>query len=417
MNPTQTTKPITLDPTLVAASKALIQNESGGNFQAKGASGEYGAGQWMPQTWAAQAKQFLGYVPKFGSEEMTPEIQKAVIYAQAKHDKEVEGLNAAQFFAKWNSGNPNNWENKIGVNKEGVAYNVPQYVKNSMDLYQQFKQQGLGVGAADAAMVQPNVLSQTSNNQDKSFLQKVGDFFTGGTQAFGQTIGNAIAAPQNAQLFADASNQHSDIANNLQAAIKQQIAEGKDPSRLQMALKQHLASAPNLQDFTGDVINKTPEQILGQAGQFGLELTSGGILSGGANTIASKELGTLGKISEGAKIGATYGGLGGGFNAMQDNQGLGGVAGGTALGAGVGAALGGTLSGAGIVAGKAVSALDKSGIVNAILPQTEERVNRMQKAVEEARSNVADAYRKALPLTPSQQVEEVNLLNKTGDNV
>ena len=94
MNP-NTQQPIPLDPNVVALSKAMIQHESAGNFNAKGKSGEYGAAQWQEPTWNAEAKKYLGYVPKWGTDEMTPDVQKAVLYSHI-NDLKTQGLNPAK---------------------------------------------------------------------------------------------------------------------------------------------------------------------------------------------------------------------------------------------------------------------------------------------------------------------------------
>lgn len=140
MNP-NTQQPIPLDPNVVALSKAMIQHESAGNFNAKGKSGEYGAAQWQEPTWNAEAKKYLGYVPKWGTDEMTPDVQKAVLYSHI-NDLKTQGLNPAQIAAQHNSGTSSNWENKVGTNSYGVKYDVPAYVKSVTDLYQSYKQQG-----------------------------------------------------------------------------------------------------------------------------------------------------------------------------------------------------------------------------------------------------------------------------------
>ncbi len=138
MNPTQKATPNDID--VINLSKAIIQHESGGNPTIKGASKEYGLAQWIEPTWNAEAKKYLGYVPKWGSNEMTPEIQKAVLASKVAEKKNA-GLNPAQIAAEHNSGSPVGWENKVGVNKYGVKYDVPSYVKKVTDLYQQNKSQ------------------------------------------------------------------------------------------------------------------------------------------------------------------------------------------------------------------------------------------------------------------------------------
>lgn len=123
-----------MDQDVINLAKAIRQHESGGNFNAKGKSQESGAYQWTPDTWKAHSKQILGNE----NAEMTPANQNAVAYGVLKTWKDA-GLNPAQISAKWNSGSEKGWENKIGVNKFGVEYNVPKYVKSVTDLYQQNK--------------------------------------------------------------------------------------------------------------------------------------------------------------------------------------------------------------------------------------------------------------------------------------
>jgi hypothetical protein len=176
--------------------------------------------------------------------------------------------------------------------------------------------------------------------KEKSFLRKVGDFFTSSTQRFGKTAGEAIAAPGNVDIYNKTRKSHDDVTYNLSKKIAQDKAEGKDTTRLQEAMKRHVESAPKLEDFTGDVINKTTGQVLGEAAGTVLEATSGGLLSSGARTVASKTLSTLGKVKQGAKIGSIYGAVGGGANAMQEGGGVGETAIGAATGGLVGGALG-----------------------------------------------------------------------------
>ena len=122
-----------LDQSIVALAKAIRQHESGGNFTIKGKSGESGAYQFMPATWKTWAKQYLGT----SNAAMTPENQNQVAYRRIAEWK-TQGYNPAQIASLWNSGKPK-WEGKVGVNKYGVRYNVPAYVKNVYSLYQRFK--------------------------------------------------------------------------------------------------------------------------------------------------------------------------------------------------------------------------------------------------------------------------------------
>lgn len=138
-----------MDPQAINLAKAIRQTESGGDFNAKGASGESGAYQWMPDTWKAHAGTVLGNP----NAEMSPSNQNAVAYATIKKWKD-EGLNPAQIAAKWNSGSEVGWENKRGVNSAGVAYDVPKYVASVTSAYQKVK-------AGSQVGVDPNNPSST----------------------------------------------------------------------------------------------------------------------------------------------------------------------------------------------------------------------------------------------------------------
>ena len=126
--------------------KAIFQHESGTNYNQglDGSTGgdagtSKGAGQWQAATWKEQAQDVLGDA----NAPMTKENQSVV--AQGTIRKLIaQGKNAAQIAAIWNSGNDTNWQNKVGVttiNGQQIKYNVPKYVKDVTDLYQQYKGQ------------------------------------------------------------------------------------------------------------------------------------------------------------------------------------------------------------------------------------------------------------------------------------
>ncbi|MEA2036181.1 MAG: transglycosylase family protein [Nanoarchaeota archaeon] len=107
--------------------KAIRTVESGGNYQARGGSGEYGAYQFMPETWAGWSRQYASEVLKMSTQlDMTKENQDAV--ARWKIEKLVsQGYNPQQIASIWNSGSPD-WKGKTGTNSYGVKYDVPNYV-------------------------------------------------------------------------------------------------------------------------------------------------------------------------------------------------------------------------------------------------------------------------------------------------
>ncbi len=100
----------------------------------------------------------------------------------------------------------------------------------------------------------------------------VGEIFTGNTQRFGKTTGEALAAPKNARLYEKSALSHGEIRNNLARQIHERRKQGEDVSRLEKILSEHVADAPTLEQFTGDVINKTTGQVLGEAAGTALEI-------------------------------------------------------------------------------------------------------------------------------------------------
>lgn len=264
-------------------------------------------------------------------------------------------------------------------------------------------------------------LSNTNNTEreqpeHKNLLQKAGDFLTGSTQEFGKTAGQALAAGKNTELFSQALQQWTDIDSNLKLAIQKKKQAGGDTSRMESALQEHESSKPTQEQFTGDVINKSNEQVLGEAGGTVLEALSGGILGGGAETIASKELSVGQKLLKGAKLGATYGAIGSASEAAKKDEDLRHGAIDTAIGAGIGGALGGATEGLGVLLNKAGNFIARSSVVDKFIPETEQRIQAKANMVNEAKANIANEIKKAIPLTPTQLAKEEILFRKTGAN-
>lgn len=112
--------------------RAIRQHESGGNFNAKGGSGEFGAYQFMPKTWQSWAGRFLGNP----NAQMTKANQNKVAYMRVLELKN-QGYNPGQIASIWNHGSPN-FKGVVGVNSAGVHYDTPGYVRKVYSLYKQF---------------------------------------------------------------------------------------------------------------------------------------------------------------------------------------------------------------------------------------------------------------------------------------
>src|ERR1035437_9989409 len=137
----------TLDPKIIALTQAIRQTESGGNFQATGKSGEYGAYQFTPDTWNNLSQKYLGQ--KVDLKSATPAQQNEVAYKQVADWKNA-GLNVGQVASSWNAGpgEPDAYTGKfsngkpsVGTNSFGAKYDVPTYANKVATAYQQLKGQ------------------------------------------------------------------------------------------------------------------------------------------------------------------------------------------------------------------------------------------------------------------------------------
>lgn len=126
----------TLDADVVRLAKAIRQTESRGDFNAKGASGEFGAYQFMPDTWASTTKKY-----NLDAGDLSKENQNKAAYMSIKELKD-QGYKPDQIAATWNMG-PNaltkGWKDNVGVNKMGVKYDTPDYVRKVGGYYTALK--------------------------------------------------------------------------------------------------------------------------------------------------------------------------------------------------------------------------------------------------------------------------------------
>jgi hypothetical protein len=137
-----------LDQGAVNLAKAIREAESGGNWNAKGGSGEFGAYQFTPATWSAYSREF-GVNAAHGA--ATPDQQNEVAYKKIKQWKD-QGYDVGQIASMWNAGvgRPNaHLEGHKGVNKFGVEYDTPAYAEKVARAYQRLKLQS-GVRTPEA---------------------------------------------------------------------------------------------------------------------------------------------------------------------------------------------------------------------------------------------------------------------------
>jgi hypothetical protein len=98
---------------------AIKKVESNGNYQAKGGSGEFGAYQFMPNTWKSWAGKYLGNSSAPMTQENQDKVAEQHITSLLK-----QGYSPKEIALIWNGGEP---KVKKGVNKWGVAYDSGAY--------------------------------------------------------------------------------------------------------------------------------------------------------------------------------------------------------------------------------------------------------------------------------------------------
>lgn len=160
---------------------------------------------------------------------------------------------------------------------------------------------------------------------EKSTLRKIGDFFTGGSQKFGKTLGTAIST-----VDPTITKQREEATAGGGELFRRAIDMAKNEPDKEKAQKL-LESAKNLADTEGvDIFNepefqKTAKQIFGEGLETGLEILSFGSFGGASKVPTVLKPLTKGKnILTGAKTGAKFGGaFGAGFGvskALQEDK-------------------------------------------------------------------------------------------------
>lgn len=147
----------TIDPTIKALVSAIGEAETGSSspdaYTKRGASGEYGRYQFMPDTWKAYSAKAGVTTPL---ERASIEEQNKVAYSKIKEWKDA-GYNPAQIASMWNAGpgKPNAYkEGWKGVNSQGVAYDTPAYAQKVSEAYQRLKGQTASAISPDQPMPQ-----------------------------------------------------------------------------------------------------------------------------------------------------------------------------------------------------------------------------------------------------------------------
>lgn len=192
-----------LDPSIIALTKAIGHQESGGDYNKVGDNGHsVGAYQWnnpIPLKKGEVPKNFKGFAHDVGADEndFSPANQDRVAYKTVEKWGK-DGLTPAQIASKWNSGSPDSYKTaKPGFNKEqGVNYDVKSYVDNVAKYYQQYKgdsNSGTNSDIKDTVVGTPASSTPTDKSAPGNFLSNLsqghfGDAISSGIRDIGSAL-------------------------------------------------------------------------------------------------------------------------------------------------------------------------------------------------------------------------------------
>lgn len=340
--PTQAPAPQTfsdgtpVDLGVLNLTKAIRQTESGGNYAARGASGEFGAYQWMPGNFQADAAAAGIKNPNPND----PATQNKVAYFKLLSLKQ-QGLSPQQIASVWNAGigEPDAYTGKfsngkpsVGLNPKGIHMDVPGYVSKVISAAQQYAKgtiptaggtasTAIGVGDQES---KPGFVQSMIQGAANPFLQ-LARFPLGLLQeGVGKLFGSQPDVQRGAEL---ASNMPADFG-----FLGKVNAAGYD------------ANGKSL-----DLGNATA-QAVGAGLQIAPWLIGAGEAGSAAEKIGQTSFGAL--VKGGAKTGAAIGGLSGiGTSLQSQGEEANGIDPGKvltsgAVGAGAGALTGGMIGGA-----------------------------------------------------------------------
>lgn len=187
-------------------------------YTKRGASGEYGRYQFMPDTWRQWATEAGVATPL---EQSSMEEQNKVAYYKVKQLKD-QGYNPAQIASIWNSGDPEAYKRShVGTNAQGVSYNTPEHVRRVSEAYQQIKGGGqLGGTYAPPPQAQPFTPAITSGVEQ--IQQQMGIDPKGGLidrlgAEVGQAFDKAGTAIQSGLQAPDTPGKQNPLSGVLQA--------------------------------------------------------------------------------------------------------------------------------------------------------------------------------------------------------
>lgn len=231
-----------------------VAGYTGGNaYTTPGASGEYGAYQFMPDTW----KEYAAEILKDPNAPMTPANQDAV--ARGMVSKWLsDGKTPEQIARKWNSGDFN--KTGSGVNSKGVKWNVDGYVAKFKDNLSK-----LGGGNDAVTVAKAIKLTETGGAGDVA-VERAVNVINGSNKFTKDQKSSFISSMNNTTNVGDAfsiiKNQAKDVmSGTTQTKVENYQNANTAMDKLAADLKTFYANNGDTNIFTGNY-----EQVLAKLG-------------------------------------------------------------------------------------------------------------------------------------------------------
>jgi len=218
----------------------------GSAYTTPGASGEYGAYQFTPDTW----KNYAGEILNDPNAPMTPANQDAV--AVGMISKWVaDGKTPEQIAIKWNHGDFTYKGSGTGVNDKGVKYDIPGYVAKFKDNLSK-----LGGGKDPATIAKAIKLTETGGGPGDVAVERAVNVISGSNKFTKDQKNSFISSMNNATNVGDAfsiiKNQAKDVmSGTTQTKVENYQNANTAMDKLSADLKDFYANGGDTNIFAG----------------------------------------------------------------------------------------------------------------------------------------------------------------------
>ena len=258
---------------------------------------------------------------------------------------------------------------KQNPNKKNVFEQAKSRGASSSDIINELIRQNSTTGAINT--LEESTIKQDAQ-QNKGILRKVGDFFTGSTQKFAQTLGAAASVidPKTKKMREETLSSARQQADMYMEMAKKETDKAKKEKYLKAAMT--IADTEDLDIFNNPEYQKTAKQIFGEGAGVALETLSWGKVGNLAKSSRALTAGQMALRSAGT--GGTIGAISGASQALQENKSMKDVAVSSLKGGATGAVVSGAIGyGTGKLVGK-VSQKQATKIVSPKLTSAEKEL-------------------------------------------